>query len=66
MARVLLDTQAIYLAFRNENHLTPARRSSKIPTRSDIISSVSITEIAVKFSIGKLEMNRDDMLHAIA
>lgn len=65
MARVLLDTQAVYLAFRNENLSHAAREVIEDPDTVRIISSVSLTEIAVKFSIGKLEMNRGDMLRAI-
>jgi PIN domain nuclease of toxin-antitoxin system len=65
MARVLLDTQTIYLAFRNEGLSRTARTVIEDPDTVRIISSVSITEIAVKFAIGKLEMNSDDMLHAI-
>src|ERR1700677_2219286 len=65
MARVLLDTQAIYLAYRNEGLSRLARTLIEDPDTVRLISSVSITEIAVKFAIGKIEMGRDDMMQAI-
>jgi PIN domain nuclease of toxin-antitoxin system len=65
MARVLLDTQAVYLAYRNEGLSRTARTVIEDPDTVRIISSVSISEIAIKFAMGKLEMDGDDMVHAI-
>jgi PIN domain nuclease of toxin-antitoxin system len=67
MERVLLDTQLIYLSYRGELQRIP-RAARELIEDSDtvrIISSVSIIEIAVKFLIGKLEMDKQAVREAI-
>jgi PIN domain nuclease of toxin-antitoxin system len=67
MHRVLLDTQIVYLAYRGELHkFTSATRALiEDPDTVRIVSSVSIIEIAVKFAIGKLEMNEQAVHEAL-
>ena len=67
MERVLLDTQIIYLAYRGELHKISraARELMEDPDTVRIVSSISIIEIAVKFAIGKLEMDKQSVREAI-
>jgi PIN domain nuclease of toxin-antitoxin system len=67
MERVLLDTQVIYLSYRGELQRIPrtARELIEDPDTVRMISSISIIEIAVKFAIGKLEMDQQAVREAI-
>lgn len=67
MVRVLLDTQVVYLAYCGELHKFSgtARELIADPGTLRIVSSVSIIEIAVKFSIGKLEMDEKAVRDAV-
>lgn len=67
MDGVLLDTQIIYLAYRGE--LQKLSRSAREliddPDTIRLISSISIIEIAVKYAIGRLDMDEDAVREAI-
>ncbi|MGA7523977.1 MAG: type II toxin-antitoxin system VapC family toxin [Acidobacteriaceae bacterium] len=63
----MLDTQVIYLAYRGELQKLPVTVRDRIgdPDTVRLISAVSIIEIAVKHTIGKLDMDKDAMQGAI-
>lgn len=67
MDRVLLDTQIVYLAYRGEVQRFSAAVRDLLgnPDTVRLISVVSIIEIAVKHSIGKLDMDQDALQDAI-
>lgn len=67
MGRVLLDTQILYLAYRGEveKFSKLARDLIEDPDTVRLISSVSITEIAVKHVIGKLDMDKSAVQDAM-
>jgi PIN domain nuclease of toxin-antitoxin system len=67
MDGVLLDTQIIYLAYRGELQKLSrsARESINDPDTIRLISSISIIEIAVKYAIGKLDMDEGAVREAI-
>ena len=67
MARVLLDTQIVYLAYRGEMQRMPVTVRDLLgdPDTVRLISSVSMIEIAVKHTIGKLDMGKDALQAAI-
>ena len=67
MDRVLLDTQIVYLAYRGElqGFSTAARELISDPDTVRLISSISIIEIAVKHTIGKLDMDHEALQAAI-
>jgi PIN domain nuclease of toxin-antitoxin system len=64
---VLLDTQIIYLAYRGELQKLSRFALELIddPETIRLISSVSIIEIAVKYAIGKLDMDEGAVREAI-
>jgi PIN domain nuclease of toxin-antitoxin system len=67
MDGVLLDTQIIYLAYRGELQKLSRFALELIddPETIRLISSVSIIEIAVKYAIGKLDMDEGAVREAI-
>jgi PIN domain nuclease of toxin-antitoxin system len=67
MDEVLLDTQIIYLAYRGELQKLSRFALELIddPETIRLISSVSIIEIAVKYAIGKLDMDEGAVREAI-
>jgi PIN domain nuclease of toxin-antitoxin system len=62
--RFLLDTQAFVSAFQGTMPLSVQERLSN-PDDERILSSISIVEIAIKNSIGKLDMSKDETNRAI-
>jgi PIN domain nuclease of toxin-antitoxin system len=62
--RFLLDTQAFVSAFQGTMSFSIQQRLSN-PDDERILSSISIVEIAIKNSIGKLEMSEAEMNSAI-
>lgn len=67
MDRVLLDTQIVYLAYRGELQGFSGAVLERIsdPDTVRLISSISMIEIAVKHTIGKLDMGREALQAAI-
>jgi PIN domain nuclease of toxin-antitoxin system len=67
MNGVLLDTQIVYLSYRGElqKFPRPVRELIEDPSTVRLISSVSIIEIAVKYVIGKLDMDQQAVREAI-
>jgi PIN domain nuclease of toxin-antitoxin system len=67
MDGVLLDTQIVYLAYRGELQKFPraVRELIEDPSTVRLVSSVSIIEIAVKYVIGKLDMDEQAVREAI-
>jgi PIN domain nuclease of toxin-antitoxin system len=67
MDGVLLDTQIVYLAYRGEMQKISraARESIDNPETIRLVSAVSIIEIAVKYAIGKVDMDEHAVRNAI-
>ncbi|MCL2453886.1 MAG: type II toxin-antitoxin system VapC family toxin [Micrococcales bacterium] len=57
MSRVLLDTNVLIWATVSSSRLTPAWRDLLLDPSNDVFfSSVSVAEISIKASLGKLDM----------
>lgn len=57
MSRILLDTNALIWVVRESSRLTPAWRDLLVDANNDVFfSPVSIAEISIKSSSGKLAM----------
>ena len=56
MQRLLLDTQALLLALDDDPNLSPVARNAIVDPANDVfVSAVSIWEIAIKRTLGKLK-----------
>ena len=64
--RLLLDTHIYLWWVKNDRQLPKLARTLIMEADEIFISSVSIWEAAIKTKLGKLDVDIDDLIHAIA
>ncbi|TFW16138.1 type II toxin-antitoxin system VapC family toxin [Duganella callida] len=64
--RLLLDTHVLLWSLQDDLKLSALAREKILAARPTYVSSASIWEIAIKVSVGKLDVDLDDLLGQIA